>query len=110
LSQGVEKTTRERLVEIFLRNPGVEFTLRDLLSMLSLGERDVERLLSDINHAAKTIRRATRNSAHLAMRPPMCRSCGYVFKDLETARIPSKCPKCKSERIAPPAFVLVRRD
>jgi predicted Zn-ribbon and HTH transcriptional regulator len=108
LSQGVEKTTRERLAEIFLSNPGVEFTLRDLLSMLSLRERDAKRLLEDINHVAKTIRRATGGSAHLLMRPPVCRSCGYVFKDLETARIPSRCPRCKSERIAPPAFVLVR--
>ncbi|PLJ78333.1 MAG: hypothetical protein B7L53_02535 [Thermofilum sp. NZ13] len=96
-------------MEIFLSNPGVEFTLHDLLQMLSLRSSDAKRLLDDINHAAKTIRRATNNSAFIAMKPPVCRDCGYVFTSLESARKPSRCPRCKSERILQPSFILVKR-
>lgn len=110
MSEGEDKTTREKLIEIFLNNPGVEFTLSDLLSLLALSEKDAKRLLGDINHIAKTVRRMTENSAYIAMRPPMCRDCGYIFKDLDTARKPSRCPRCKSERITQPSFILVRRD
>ncbi|QOJ79572.1 transcriptional regulator [Infirmifilum lucidum] len=98
------------MIEVFLSNPGVEFTLRQLLSMLSLRDSEAKRLLNDINHAAKTIRRRTNNKAYLAMRPPICRDCGYVFKELDSAWRPGKCPRCKSERITQPSFILIRRD
>lgn len=109
MEAGNDKTTREKLVEIFLSNPGTEFSLRELLAMLSLRESDAKRLLDDLNHVSKTIRRLTGDAAYLAMRPPVCRNCGYVFKELDSARWPSRCPKCKSERIAPPSFVLITR-
>ncbi|WP_460025947.1 hypothetical protein [Infirmifilum sp. SLHALR2] len=43
------------------------------------------------------------------MKPPVCRDCGYVFTSLESARKPSRCPRCKSERILQPSFILVKR-
>lgn len=110
LSQNTDKTTREKLIEIFLSNPGVEFSLQDLLRLLSLREKDSKRLLNDINHIAKTIRRMTNNSAYLAMRPPKCLNCGYTFSNLESAKRPSRCPKCKSERITEPTFVLLGKE
>ncbi len=61
-----------------------------------------------LEHIAKSIRRTYRNAYVLVMIPPMCKSCGYVFKDLEKPRKPSKCPRCKSEKIKPPAFKVER--
>lgn len=82
----------------------------ELLHAFSLRRGDVNRLLEDLNHVAKTLKRQSGGKYQLLMRAPFCRSCGYVFKDLEKARIPSKCPQCKSERIDPPAFMLVDRS
>ncbi|AKG38860.1 hypothetical protein MA03_05720 [Infirmifilum uzonense] len=110
MSQNEEKTTREKLIEIFLNNPGVEFTLNELLLRLNLKERDAKQLLNNINHVAKSIKRLTGGKAYLAMRPPTCLDCGYIFRDLESARMPSKCPRCKSERIIPPSFILLRKE
>ncbi|MGC8974734.1 MAG: transcriptional regulator [Thermoprotei archaeon] len=61
-----------------------------------------------LEHIAKSIRRTYRNAYVLVMIPPTCKSCGYVFKDLEKPRKPSKCPRCKSEKIKPPAFKIER--
>jgi len=61
-----------------------------------------------LEHIAKSIRRTYRNAYVLVMIPPTCKSCGYVFKDLEKPRKPSKCPRCKSEKIKPPAFKVER--
>jgi len=42
----------------------------------------------------------------LLMVPPRCRRYGYVFKDLESPRKPSRCPRCRSEWIEPPRFTI----
>lgn len=104
------ETTREKILSYFLQNPGREVSLYELLDALSLRKEDVSKLLEDLNHVAKTVRRQSAGKYQLVMRAPFCRSCGYVFKNLEKARIPSKCPRCKDERISPPAFMLVERS
>lgn len=104
------ETTRERILSYLFQNQGREVSLQELMQALSLRRDELDKLLEDIGHAAKTLKRQSGGKFQLLMRAPFCRSCGYVFKDLEKARIPSKCPKCKSERIAPPAFMLVEKS
>ncbi len=36
--------------------------------------------------------------------PATCKKCGYQFTDRERLKKPSRCPRCKSERIDPPRF------
>ncbi|MEM0087359.1 MAG: hypothetical protein QXT33_04965 [Thermofilum sp.] len=103
------ETTREKILSYFLQNPGREISLYELLQALSLKRDYLSKLLEDVGHVAKTLKRQSTGRYQLLMRAPFCRSCGYVFKDLEKARIPSRCPRCKSERISPPAFMLVER-
>ncbi|MEM0037309.1 MAG: transcriptional regulator [Zestosphaera sp.] len=104
---GVELTTRERILNLLLRSEG-PLTAEDIISELGLRVTPGE-VYEHLKHVAKTLKRAYGGSYYLAMVPPTCRSCGYVFKGLEEPRKPSKCPKCRSQRINPPAFKIVRK-
>lgn len=100
------QTVREKIIELLI-NTETPLTAEEIISALGLKitSKDV---YEHLEHVAKSVRRAYRNTYVLVMVPPTCRSCGYVFKDLEKPRKPSKCPKCKSERITPPAFKIER--
>ncbi len=75
---------------------------------LGLDPRHGEKLVYEhLKHIAKTIRRQSKGKLSLYMIPPRCRNCGYVFRDLDKPRKPSKCPRCKSQRIDQPLFKIM---
>lgn len=100
-------TTRKRIIELLLRDEG-PLTAEDIILKLCL-RNTADEVYEHLKHVAKTVRRTYRDSYILIMIPPVCRACGYVFKGLEEPRKPGRCPKCKSDRIDPPAFKIVRR-
>jgi len=104
-----EETVREKLANFLLQHPGEEFSLEDLAYALGLKRSESKRLYEDLVHVSKTLWRKTDGKVYVAMVPPVCLSCGYVFKDLKRPRRPSRCPRCKSERIRGPLFVLVEK-
>ncbi len=62
-----------------------------------------ERLVyEELKHVAKTVKRM---GMTLYIEPAYCKKCGYVFKD-GRIRKPSKCPKCKSQWIEAPRFII----
>lgn len=63
-----------------------------------------------LTHIAKTIRRQSKNAKALFMMPSKCRKCGYIFSDIDKPKKPSRCPKCKSEWIEPPRFIIKTVD
>ncbi len=101
-------TLREKIIEI-LMNSEKPLSARDLAHLLGLNPRDISIIYDALTHVAKTIRRKTLNRYELAMIPPTCRNCGYIFKDLDKPRKPSRCPRCKSERISEPLFFIRER-
>jgi predicted Zn-ribbon and HTH transcriptional regulator len=61
-------------------------------------------LLEDINSLAKTIEQ---KGMQLLVDPSWCINCGFKFEvSKKGLRIPSKCPKCKQQRIAWPKICL----
>jgi transcriptional regulator len=40
----------------------------------------------------------------LVVVPACCLACGFVFEERRRMGRPSRCPRCKSERIEPPRF------
>ncbi len=74
-------------------------TAKEISVSLDIKEPTVAR---DLVHIAKTIRGGGET---LMMAPASCLSCGYVFDSPRTTA-PSKCPKCRSLRIQPPAFAI----
>ena len=99
-------TIRERIVKI-LESSDSPLTVYDLAVYLGIDRKQAKSLYSELEHVARSIRRRSRGSKFLAMYPPECRSCGYVFKDLKKIKEPSKCPRCRSERISPPRFAII---
>jgi predicted Zn-ribbon and HTH transcriptional regulator len=69
-------------------------------------DMDVEDVYIHLIHIAKSIRRSSNGKKLLLMIPPRCRKCGYIFKDLDKPKKPSRCPKCKSEWIDSPRFII----
>ena len=102
----VEETIRERIIRVLMESR-TPLTAREIAELVGLdpvrGEREV---YEHLRHIAKTLRRRYGGRAVLYMIPPRCRSCGYVFRDLREPRRPSRCPRCRSERIEPPRFYI----
>lgn len=69
-------------------------TLKDLSRELSLSEKELVPLLDKLGQGRTGLR----------IEPAHCIGCGFEFKERSRAAKPSRCPECRSERIAPPRF------
>ena len=101
-----EETVREKIFRVLLeaRSP---LTAREIAEIIGLDPRSGEKqVYRHLRHLAKTVRRKSGGRVAVHMIPPRCRDCGYVFQDLEEPRKPSRCPRCKSQRIEPPRFYI----
>ncbi len=96
------ETRREKIIKI-LSETEEPLTVDELAFYLH--EEDRRSIIEDLEHVAKTVKK---NGMVLLMEPARCNKCGYVFR---TARVkpPSRCPRCKSEWISPPRFI-IRED
>jgi transcriptional regulator len=92
-------TVRERIAQA-LRE--AELTAHEISQRASVLERDVA---EHLRHLEQSL---VHGSERLAVGAPGCLKCGFAFKDRERHSRPSRCPECKSERIAPPKFRILR--
>ncbi len=94
---------RERILELLL---AVEepLSIDDIARDLGLDPRMTNEIYGHLEHIAKTVKR--KYGKTLMMEPPRCRRCGYIFSSLRKPKKPSKCPKCGSEWIEPPRFII----
>ncbi len=103
----IEETIRERIMKLLMET-NCPLSAKEIIVELGLDPNTREReIYEHIEHIAKTIRRKSRGKYAVFMTPPQCKSCGYVFKNLEKPRRPSKCPRCRSQRIEPPRFKIM---
>jgi predicted Zn-ribbon and HTH transcriptional regulator len=101
-------TTRERIVEV-LKSANRPLTAEEIANLIG-GDVSPREIYDHLAHIAKTIRARSGGREVLVMEPPQCRKCGYVFKDLEVPKKPSRCPRCKSEWISPPRFLVIVKE
>ena len=104
----VEETLREKIIRI-LREHSEPLSASEIAAMLGLPPGSEREVYEHLRHVAKTVWRSSGGRQALYMIPPQCRNCGYVFKDLDKPRKPSKCPRCGSQRIEPPRFYIAER-
>lgn len=97
-----EGSIRQRMLKL-LESVDKPMVAEDIAFYLGIETREV---YEHLMHIAKTIRRSSNRKKALLMEPPKCRKCGYVFKDLEKPKKPSRCPRCRSEWIEPPKFII----
>lgn len=96
-------TTREKIV-ILLKYADSPLTAKEIKERLGI---ESEKLVYEhLLHIAKSLKR---KDMKLIVYLPKCRRCGYTF-NLEKPKKPSKCPRCKSEDIEPPKFLIRGRD
>ena len=93
------ETRRQKLIRM-LTDQEETIDLRFILRELEYPNKGS--LLKDINSVIKTLKS---KGVMLFITPPTCIACGYVFQvRTKELKIPSKCPKCKQQRIAWPVI------
>jgi predicted Zn-ribbon and HTH transcriptional regulator len=73
---------------------------RQLSQLSRLSEREVYEHLKHLELGARG------SEERLRVQPSECLGCGFVFDERGRLTPPSRCPKCKSERISAPSFRL----
>jgi predicted Zn-ribbon and HTH transcriptional regulator len=91
------KTIRQRIQE-FLSTIKEPTSVTDIAR--HAGSDKSENIIAEINHVLKSLKA---KGITFKILPATCKKCNFVFKhtNLEV-KLPSKCPECKSELIAPP--------
>ncbi len=88
----MEGTRREQLVTLLKERP---HSVQELSTFFGVNEKTIEK---DLQHLQKSLRRA--RTLALYVLPPRCTRCEFEF-DARSLKTPSRCPKCKNERIMP---------
>jgi predicted Zn-ribbon and HTH transcriptional regulator len=99
---GARRTVRQQLRGLLLRE---ELSFDALRALLGLPVRQLE---EELRHVERSARGA---GERLVVTPARCLACDFAFRDREARHLhaPGRCPRCRSERIADPAFRIERR-
>jgi transcriptional regulator len=89
------ETVRKSLIQT-LRNG--RYSAHDLSAEVSIPEKDV---VAHLEHLRRSL---AHGNERLVIEPPRCAACEFVFKKRERLAAPSRCPRCRSERIESPLF------
>ena len=93
------QTRRQKLIKI-LKEYSYSVDLRSLMKELEYSSKRA--MINDIMSIAKTLKN---EGIQLVISPSSCNACGYVFRHKKTKlKIPSKCPKCREQRIEWPSI------
>jgi transcriptional regulator len=87
------QTVRRRIAEVLRAE---ELTAHEISQRARVPEREVAEHLRHLEHSLE------QTSERLHGSSPHCIKCGFTFAARH--RRPSRCPQCKSERLAPPRF------
>ena len=92
-------TVRQRIADLLRTD---ELTAHEISQRAGIPERDVAEHLRHLEHSLAQGPERLRTAA------PHCIPCGFVFETRRKHTRPSRCPRCKSERLSPPRFRLAR--
>ncbi len=88
--------TARQAIAALLRQSAM--TAREISAEAHVSERDVA---GHLEHLARSLSAA---GERLVVEPAACAKCGFVFEARDRTRRPSRCPRCRSERIHSPRF------
>ncbi|MBS7247213.1 MAG: HTH domain-containing protein [Candidatus Jordarchaeales archaeon] len=98
---GLWETRREKILRL-LKESDTPLSAEQISLLLELDRKDV---YDDLKHIARSLQKS---EWQLVMVPPRCLKCGYVFSS-DKPKKPSRCPKCRGERVSDPLFKVVSR-
>ncbi len=91
-------TIRQQIIDLLSDGP---CDARDISQTLGIREKEV---YDHLDHIAKSVSAQNRK---LKVRPPVCLSCGYEFRDRKRLTKPGRCPECRQQRIQSPVYQVV---
>jgi len=98
------ETRRQKLIK-FLTIHKSTIDLKSILRELEYSNKRA--LIEDIMSITKTLKS---KGIMLTVEPPSCIACGYIFQQtINHLKIPSKCPKCKQQRINWPSIKIINK-
>ncbi len=90
-------TRRARIIKLLEER---DYAPSELTLALGLRGRGAKKtVLEDLHTIQRTLKR---EGKVLLVKPAECRKCGFVFKP--EIKVPSRCPRCRSEWIDEPRF------
>lgn len=93
------ETARARLLDALSPEP---LNARELSQRASLSEKEI------LEHLPHVVRSLAAEGRALGILPARCKSCDFHFEAEVSRARPSRCPKCKSERIEAARFSLAQ--
>jgi predicted Zn-ribbon and HTH transcriptional regulator len=92
---GRQSTIREALRRALVEGP---LTARDLSARVGIPEKEVA---GHLEHLGRSVRAS---GQRLAVDPARCVGCGFEFRERTRLSRPSRCPRCRGQRLTPPRF------
>ena len=89
------KTIRKDIIEILEKE---KHTVKQLSDYFGVPVADI---IEDLKHIRQTLKPMHRK---LVEQNPLCKHCGFDFRNREKLSRPSRCPRCRSEDITEPVF------
>ena len=90
---------RQKIIEL-LMNTDRPLSVEEMGYILKVDSEDIKRDLPRIQEAME------RKGYRMEVVPARCKKCGFEFEP--SLRIPSKCPRCRSQWLEPPRLRLVK--
>ncbi|MFW9846362.1 MAG: transcriptional regulator [Candidatus Thorarchaeota archaeon] len=97
----LDMPTRREAIAQLLEETDEPLTAQDICSILDIKSRAI--VYEDIEHISASVKN---KGKRLLIRPASCGKCGFVFSSRKSAKRPSKCPKCRSEWILLPGYLI----
>ena len=93
-------TRREEIARL-LEEAEYPLTAQDICDMMDIKKRSL--VYEDIDHIAKSVKNLKKQ---VVVSPARCGKCQFIFKKMKSSKAPTKCPKCRSEWIIAPAYLI----
>jgi len=90
------QTTRERIADHLRRTPATPSALAEEFEVTTS---------TAVDHVRHVARSLEHDDEEVLVRPPECRDCRFDGFD-DRLNVPTRCPECKSEDVAEPAFAI----
>ena len=88
---------RSALKQVLSQGP---FSARELSARVGISEKEVA---GHLEHLARSLRQS---GERLRVEPAECLACGFVFKERARLTKPSKCPRCRGQRLESSRFFI----
>ena len=93
--------TRREEIARHLEEADYPLTAQDLCDILGLKKRSI--IYEDIDHIARSVKN---QGKQVIISPARCGKCQFIFKKMKSSKAPTKCPKCRSEWILAPSYLI----